>query len=206
VLISGSAAEYGYVQETDLPVSENYTLHPLSPYGLSKATQGLLAAQYWYRDQLDIVRTRTFNLTGPGEPDSLVASAFAHQIAAIESGKQAPVINVGSIHTIRDFLDVRDAVRAYWLVARNGESGHLYNVCSGEGTQINHILQTLLSLSSHGIDIVQEPARFTPWDVPVNIGDPQKIRQATGFTPKYSLLESLSTLLDEARKKCLKTT
>jgi GDP-4-dehydro-6-deoxy-D-mannose reductase len=201
VLISGSAAENGFVKETDLPVTETYPPHPLSPYGLSKAAQGLLADQYWYRDQLDIVRTRTFNLTGPGEPDSMVASAIAHQIAAIESKTQAPVIRIGSIHTIRDFLDVRDAVLAYWLVVKNGVAGQLYNVCSGEGTQIKQILQTLLSFSSHNIDIVQEPARFTAWDVPVNIGDPKKLHQETGFTPNYTLLESLSTLLDEARKK-----
>ena len=201
VLVAGSAAEYGLVQAEDLPITENCPLRPLSPYGLSKVGQSLLAAQHWRRYGMSIVRTRTFNLTGPGEPARQVMGAFARQIAEIEAGLRSPELQVGNLTPVRDFLDVRDAVRAYWWVVRNGQAGEVYNVCSGQGVQIKELLHTLLALVETKVEIKQMTIRFTPWDVPIHVGSPARLDSLAGFEPTFSLQESIYALLEECREK-----
>ncbi len=200
VLVAGSSAEYGLVRPDELPVTEDHPLRPLSPYGVSKVAQSLLTAQYAYRHNLAVVRTRTFNLTGPGEPDTLVCSAFARQIAEIERGLRPPVLKVGNLESARDFVDVRDAVRAYWWVAQHGESGEVYNVCSGVATSIRNVLETLLSLASVKVEVQEEAQRRTPWDVPMQIGCFTRLQIRTGWKPGVPLKESLKDNFDGWRK------
>ena len=201
VLVAGSAAEYGLVQAEDLPITESCALRPLSPYGLSKVAQSLFAVQHWRRYGMSIVRTRTFNLTGPGEPATQVMGTFARQIAQIEAGNRSPELQVGNLATVRDFLDVRDAVRAYWEVARDGKAGEVYNVCSGQGVQIRELLHTLLALTEQKIEIKQMATRFTPWDVPIHVGSSARLDSLAGFEPTFSLEESLHALI----KECLRS-
>ncbi len=195
VLVAGSSAEYGLLRPDELPVREDHPLRPLSPYGVSKVAQSLLAAQYVYRHNLAVVRTRTFNLTGPGEPDALVCSAFARQIVEIERWLRPPVLKVGNLESARDFLDVRDAVRAYWLVARRGESGEVYNVCSGMATSIRNVLDVLLSLTAAKIEVKEEVERRTAWDVPVQAGNYEQLSIVTAWKPIIKLRRSLIDLL-----------
>jgi GDP-4-dehydro-6-deoxy-D-mannose reductase len=206
VLVAGSSAEYGLVQPDEQPVREDHPLRPLSPYGISKVAQSLLAVQYVYRHNLAIVRTRTFNLTGPGEPDTLVCSSFARQIAEIERGLRPAVLKVGNLESDRDFLDVRDAVRAYWLVAQHGEPGEVYNVCSGVATTIQGVLEALLSFTSANIEVQEESKRHTMWDVPIQYGDVTKLRYATRWSQALSLQESLKDLIDSWRYQFFETT
>lgn len=201
VLVTGSAAEYGLVQAEDSPISEACSLRPLSPYGLSKAAQSLLAAQYWHRNGMAILRTRAFNIVGPGEPATQVASAIARQIAEIEAGHVSPEIQVGNLDTIRDFTDVRDVVRAYWSVICLGQPGEVYNVCSGCGTRIRDLLDYMLALTQQSVQVRQMTHRLTPWDVPVQIGSPDRLKRLAKFEPTFSLQESLSALLDGWRKQ-----
>ena len=204
VLVAGSSAEYGLVRPDELPVREDHPLRPLSPYGVSKVAQSLLAVQYVYRHNLAVVRTRTFNLTGPGEPDTLVCSAFARQIAEIERGLLPLVLKVGNLDSVRDFLDVRDAVRAYWLVAQHGEPGEVYNVCSGVATPARGVLDVLLNLTSVKVEIQEEAKRHTAWDVPVQIGCFAQLNAKTSWRPEIALKESLEDNLSSWRKNTLR--
>jgi GDP-4-dehydro-6-deoxy-D-mannose reductase len=201
VMVAGSAAEYGRVSSSDLPIREEAALRPLSPYGLSKTTQDMLAFQYAMRLGLRVVRVRTFNLTGPGEPDTLVCSAFAKQIAEIEAGRREPFIETGNLKTVRDFIDVRDAAVAYALLADKAEGGEAYNVCSGKGTVIGEILSTLIGLSKISVRIKEREERRTPWDVPEQAGDCTKLRKATGWLPRIALEQSLAAMLEYWRMR-----
>lgn len=195
VLVAGSSAEYGLVQGNELLIQEDSTLCPLNLYGISKIAQGLLATRYFYCYGLSVVRTRTFNLVGPGEPDSLVCSAFARQIIEIQGGLRAPVLEVGNLESVRDFLDVRDAVRAYFEVAQNGRSGEVYNVCSGVGIHIQDVLDLLFSLSAVRAEIKPKGEFSTVCDVPRQVGDHNRLSAVTGWRPSISLSQSLMDLL-----------
>jgi GDP-4-dehydro-6-deoxy-D-mannose reductase len=201
VLVTGSSAEYGLAWPEELPIQEENPLRPLSPYGVSKVAQSLLTLQYVYRHNLAGMRTRTFNLTGPGEPDTLVCSAFARQIAEIEQGLRPPVLKVGNLESARDFVDVRDAVRAYWLVAQCGEPGEVYNVCSGVATPVRSMLDTLLSLTLAKVEVHEEAAWRTVWDVLIQVGEGKQLKAATGWIPSIPLHQSLGDLLNEWRAR-----
>jgi GDP-4-dehydro-6-deoxy-D-mannose reductase len=191
ILVTGSSSEYGLGNLQQNPISEDTPLNPYSQYGLSKTAQSLLSAQYFYNNHLAIYRTRTFNLTGPGEPDSLVCSAFARQIIEIEQGKRSPILEVGNLKSIRDFLDVRDAVRAYWDVTTKGEPGCVYNVCSGIPVSINNMLAALLQMTNKKIDLRVVNSRKTSRDVPKQIGSYDLIKATTGWHPEIPLEISL---------------
>lgn len=199
VLVTGSAAEYGLATEDELPLEEHQPLRPLSPYGVSKAAQSLLAAQVALREELAVVRTRSFNLTGPGEPETLVCAAFARQLAEVQLGLRAPLVRVGNLSSRRDFLDVRDAVRAYVLVAERGDAGEVYNVSSGAAVAISDVLELLRELADVEARVEAEPARRVPWDVPVHRGDSTRLRQDLGWEPAIDLRDSLADLLDDWR-------
>ncbi len=201
VLVAGSAAEYGFVNEHELPVSEEQPLRPLSPYGVSKVAQSVLAAQAALRQELDVVRTRSFNLTGPGEPETLVCAAFARQLVDIERGVRAPIVRVGNLESQRDFVDVRDAVRAYALVADRGQSGALYNVASGRAVAIRDVLAQLCALAGVDARIEQHQALRSAGDVPVQRGDATRLRTQLGWSAEVELATSLSDLLEDWRQR-----
>jgi GDP-4-dehydro-6-deoxy-D-mannose reductase len=201
VLVAGSAAEYGLCYPEEMPLDEQAALRPLSPYGISKVAQSCLAASYAYRFDLAVVRTRTFNLTGPGEPDNLVVGAFARQIALIEHGLQKPLLQVGNLESARDFVDIRDAVRAYVELMDRGQSGQVYNVCSGQTTVIRELLSTLLSFSDQPIVFEEVEGRLTGWDIPIQRGTPAALQAATDWQARFPLSQSLRETVNSWRQR-----
>jgi GDP-4-dehydro-6-deoxy-D-mannose reductase len=196
VQIACSSEEYGLVLPDETPIRESNPLRPLSPYAVSKVAQDYLGYQYFKSYGLKAVRTRGFNHEGPRRGEVFVMSNFARQIAAIESGFQEPVIRVGNLEAVRDFTDVRDMVRAYWLAAEKGEPGEVYNIASGKGITIRAMLDRLVALSRVTVKVETDPARLRPSDVQVLLGDASKFRAATGWQPTIPLERTLADTLD----------
>jgi GDP-4-dehydro-6-deoxy-D-mannose reductase len=201
ILITGSSAAYGVVGVQDLPIRESQPFRPLNLYAVSKIAQEMLAYSHHARYGLRVVRTRAFNVTGPGEPPSLAPSAFARQIAEIELGRSAPVLRTGNLSPQRDFVDVRDLARAYRLLAQYGKPGEVYNVCSGQAVLILTCLQELVKLAKVPIRVEPDPARTRATDLPVSVGDPSLVRQETGWQAEIPLAQSLADLLDDWRRR-----
>jgi GDP-4-dehydro-6-deoxy-D-mannose reductase len=208
VLIAGSSEEYGQVEVKDLPVHENTPFRPLSPYAVSKVAQDLMAYQYFRSYGFRVIRTRAFNHTGPGRPDSYAISGFSKQIAKIEAGVIEPVLHVGNLKAMRDYLDVRDVVCAYDLAVKKGQPGEAYNICSGKAHSIEDMVAMLLELSSVKIRIQQDPNRLRPSDIPVIYGDVSKFHKDTGWEPKIPFCQTMLDLLNYWRQEvasgCLK--
>jgi GDP-4-dehydro-6-deoxy-D-mannose reductase len=199
--IAGSSEEYGLVQPNEIPIREENPLRPLSPYAVSKVTQDLLAYQYWMSYRLHTVRTRGFNHTGPRRGEVFVTSNFARQIAEIEKGLREPVVWVGNLEALRDFSDVRDMVRAYWLALEHGEPGAVYNVCSGRAYTIRQVLDILLGLAQTRVEIRQDPARLRPSDVQVLVGDCSRFRQISGWEPTIPFEVTVKDVLEYWRQR-----
>jgi len=199
VLVVGSADEYGDIRPEDVPLREDRPLAPLSPYAVSRVAQGALCSEFARRKTVEIVRTRTFPHTGKRRGAVFAESSFARQIAEIELERASPVIHVGNLDAIRDFSDVREVIEAYLLLLERGESGVVYNVCSGKGVAMREILSALVALSSVKVEIHVDPARLRPSDLPVLIGDPSRLRAATGFAPSGALDRALADLLADWR-------
>lgn len=203
IQIAGSSEEYGLVHPDEVPITEENPLRPLSPYAVSKIAQDTLAYQYFQSYGLKVVRTRAFNHTGPRRGEVFVTSNFAKQIAEIEAGRRDPVIHVGDLHPQRDFTDVRDIVRAYWLSLEHCTLGEVYNVASGKAYRIKEILDILLGNSGHTIDVSEDPARLRPSDVPLLLGDNSRFCEATGWAPEIPFEQTAKDLLDYWRERTL---
>ncbi len=201
ILVVGSAEEYGMVDARDLPVGEETPLRPATPYAVSKVAQGYLALQYALSFRMGIIRTRTFHHTGPGRGEAFAESSFARQIAEIEVHRRPPVLAVGNLEAVRDFSDVRDVVRAYWRLLESGNSGDVYNVCSGKGVRIRDLLQTLIGAAGIDVEVRVDPDRLRPADIPALVGNPAKLRKATGWTPRVPLERTLGDLLQYWRER-----
>ena len=187
--------------EDELPITEDQPLRPLSPYGVSKVGQDLLGYQYFMSYKLDVVRTRGFNHTGPRRAPVFVVSDFAKQIADIEKGRKEPVIHVGNLDAERDFTDVRDIVRAYFLALEKGKSGEAYNICSEKSWRIGDMLDRLLTFAGAKIKVKEDPARLRPSDVPRLRGDCSKFRHDTGWAPRIPFEQTLKDMLDYWRHR-----
>jgi GDP-4-dehydro-6-deoxy-D-mannose reductase len=205
VLVVGSADEYGPVAPEDLPLDENHPLRPDSPYSVSKVGQDMLGIQYFLSYELPIVRVRPFNHIGPRQSRRFVAAGFAAQIAAIEAGRQPPVLKVGNLAARRDFTDVRDVARAYALVLEVGEAGEVYNIGTGRSRAIAELLETLLSFSPGNIDIEPDPRRLRPSDLPDLVCNADRLRARTGWAPRITFEQSLRDLLDYERALAAET-
>ena len=190
---------YGLVRPDDLPIDEDTPLRPNSPYGVSKIAQDMMALQYWNSHRLPVIRARSFNHLGPGQAADFAASAFARQIAEIEVGQRPAVVSVGNLSAQRDFTDVRDVVRAYWLLVTQGEPGECYNVGSGRPHSIQWLLDTLIDLSPAQVEVVVDPQRLRPSDVPCSYCDNRKLAAATGWQPQIELTTTLLDLLNSWR-------
>jgi GDP-4-dehydro-6-deoxy-D-mannose reductase len=197
--VVGSADEYGDITTHDIPLREDHPLAPLSPYAVSRVAQGALCSEFARRKTVDIVRTRTFPHTGKRRGAVFAESSFARQIAEIELERASPVIQVGNLDAIRDFSDVREVIQAYLLLLERGENGVVYNVCSGVGIAVRDILNTLIALSGVKVEVVVDPSRLRPSDLPVLVGDPGRLRRATGFAPTGDLSQALADLLGDWR-------
>lgn len=196
IQIACSSEEYGMVNPDELPLSERNELRPLSPYAVSKVGQDLLSYQYFKSYGIDVVRTRAFNHTGPRRGQVFVTSDFAKQIAEIESGKQEPVIFTGNLDARRDFTDVRDMVKAYWLSLEKCEPGEVYNICSGIDCSMTNLLEMLLSETDVKVKIQKVQEKMRPSDVLVLRGDNSKFCSATGWKPEIPFKKTLCDILE----------
>lgn len=200
IQVAGSSEEYGMVYPNELPIKETNPLRPLSPYGVSKVAQDKLAYQYHKSYGLKIVVTRAFNHTGPRRGEVFVTSSFAKQIAEIEKGKE-PIMYVGNLDAQRDFSDVRDVVRAYWLALEKCEFGEVYNICSEKTRTIQEVLNLLLSMTNKNIEVRQDPSRMRPSDVEILQGDCSKFKQQTGWKPTIPFERTMEDLLNYWRER-----
>lgn len=204
IQIACSSEEYGLVHPDEVPIKEDNPLRPLSPYAVSKVAQDMMAYQYFQSYGLKTVRTRGFNHTGPRRGDVFVTSNFAKQIASIELGLQEPVIKVGNLEAVRDFTDVRDMVRAYWLAVTKAKPGEVYNLATGVGITIQELLDRLLALSTAKVKVEQDPERMRPSDVVRLIGDSSKFRRDTGWEPQVPFEKTLRDTLQYWRDRLKK--
>ncbi len=200
IQIAGSSEEYGLVLENELPVRETNPLRPLSPYAVSKVSQDVMGYQYFKSFDMDIVRTRAFNHTGPRRPPVFVCSDFARQLVQVELGLRGPEIRVGNLEAKRDFTDVRDVAIAYWLALEKGVSGEVYNICSGNCYKISEILDMLIEIAGVEVKITKDQARMRPSDVPVLQGDSSKFSTLTGWKPKIPFKKTLTDLVEFWRR------
>lgn len=200
-LVVGSAEEYGTAAPRHGRCQEDQPVLPISPYGTSKAAATLLCHQYWHSFGLPVIAVRAFAHTGPGQDDRFVFPSFAAQVATIEAGHANPVLKVGDLSPDRDYLDVRDVVRAYRALLDDGQPGVAYNVCSGSSLTIGQGLEILLGLSSAEIRVEPDPERMRPADIPRLVGDPSRLRHATRWSPTIPFADTLRDLLEIARRK-----
>lgn len=196
IQIALSSEEYGKVYPDELPIVETNPLRPLSPYAVSKVAQDMLAYQYFESYGLKVIRTRGFNHEGPRRGHVFVTSNFAKQIAEIELGLKPPVIKVGNLTAVRDWTDVRDMVRAYWLSTQHCKPGDDFVIGSGKGRTVKEMLDLLMSFSSVLIKVEVDPLRLRPSDVESLVGNPAKFKQATGWQPEISFEQTMKDLLD----------
>ena len=201
IQVAGSSEEYGMVRPDEVPIRETNPLRPLSPYGVSKVGTDLLGYQYHQSFGMKVVRTRAFNHTGPRRGDVFVESNFAKQIVEIEKGRHEPVIRVGNLDARRDYTDVRDTVRAYWLSLQKCEAGEVYNICSGRSWTIRQVLDLLLARSKVKVRVEPDPARMRPSDVQILEGDSAKFRKATGWAPEIPFEKTLDDILAYWRQR-----
>ena len=194
VVLLSSAEAYGVVDPARLPVGEDTPLRPVTPYAASKAAAELLGLQAALGSKLPVVRVRQFNMIGPGQSPSFLVAALAQRLARAERDG-ADHIMVGNLSPRRDFVDVRDAVRAYRLLAERGEPGEVYNVCTGNDIAAEDIAHRLMELVGLDLRLVTDPALARPVDVPRMLGDPARLRAATGWSPVMGLDETLRDVL-----------
>jgi GDP-4-dehydro-6-deoxy-D-mannose reductase len=198
VLVACSSAEYGFVSEEEVPVSESHILLPLHPYGVSKVGQDLLAYQYFENFGIKTIRARLFNTTGPRKTND-VCSDFTSKIVKIEKGEEKQLL-VGNLEPKRDITDVEDVVGALWLLCEKGNMGDAYNVCSSKAYRIKDVLDMAVGLSKTEIDVQVDESKLRPTDEPIIMGDNTKIREDCGWVPKMTMEETLERMLNYWRQ------
>jgi GDP-4-dehydro-6-deoxy-D-mannose reductase len=196
VLSVGSSEEYGNVSPEDVPLAEGAPLSPVSPYAVARVSQEQLSKVYSDGFGLDIVMTRSFNHIGPGQRDAFVVSSFARQLVEIKKGlKGERRLLTGDISVVRDFLDVRDVVDAYYRLFLDGEKGQVYNICSGSGVSLREIIDMMCRILDIEVEIITDPSLLRPSDNRIIIGSNEKLRRVTGWTPKLALKKSLEDVI-----------
>ncbi len=206
--VCSSSEVYGQVRPEEVPIKENNPFRPASPYAVSKVGEDMLGYQYFVAYGLKTIRTRMFTHTGPRRGDVFVESTFAKQIASIELGLQTPIVWVGNLDSIRTFADVRDTVRAYWLMVEKyfeGKvpAGEVYNIGGSTTMKVGEMLQRLIDMSPAGKDIKVEvdKRRLRPADVTLQIPSVDKFKKATGWEPHIPFDTTLLDTLDYWRKR-----
>lgn len=198
VLTSATPEEFGDVPKELLPITEETRIKPINPYAASKVAQDMICVTYHASYNLDVVRTRAFNHEGPRRDIHGAIASFAYQIARIEQDNVDPVIRVGNLAATRNFTDVRDTVRAYYLAMEKGISGELYLIGTEQIYTMEEVLNMLISHSTKA-DIIRvevDPARVRPTELMTFIGKYDKFQSLTGWRPRYSLDDTLENVLN----------
>lgn len=200
--ICSSSEVYGQVLPEEIPINEKCPLRPASPYAVSKVGEDMVAMQYWLSYGIKTIRTRMFTHTGPRRGKVFATSAFARQIALIEAGKQEPIVKVGNLDSVRTFEDVRDAVKAYWLIATVATPGEVYNIGGNITMTVGEMLNILIALSSYKnkISIEVDPSLLRPSDVTLQIPDASKFCEETKWKAEISFNQTMEDLLNYWRE------
>lgn len=196
-LYVSSGDVYGQVAEADLPISEAHLPQPRNPYAVSKLSAESLCRQWSYTEGWRIMIARPFNHVGVGQSSAFVLASVARQIALIRKGLQAPRLEVGDVDVTRDFLDVQDVIAAYFGILDKGVSGEVYNVCSGQERTIRELILGLATLAGVEVELAQDPARMRRAEQRRVCGSPAKLRDATGWEPRITINQTLTTMLSD---------
>jgi len=196
ILSIGSSEEYGNVKESYLPLKEDMVLHPGNPYAVARVSQEMLSKCYVDAYKLDIILTRSFNHIGARQRTDFAIPSFTKQIdEGVKQGLKEIKLITGDITVVRDFIDVRDVVNAYFSLLNNGKSGELYNVCSGKGHSLKDVIDLLAKIFNVQVTTETDPKRVRPHDNRIIIGSYEKIKSQVGWEPEFSLEDSLRTLI-----------
>ena len=203
IQIACSSEEYGLVKPEECPIEETNELKPMSPYAVSKIGQEYLAKQYHQSYKLKTIITRAFNHEGPRRGIDFVTSAFASQIAKIEKTGMGGIIKVGNLEAIRDFTDVRDMVRAYYLavISDKIKYGEPYNICSGEGHKIKEVLNILKEEATVTIVSEEDSKLSRPSDVELLVGDCSKFKEVINWKREIGFEKMLLDILNYWREE-----
>ena len=195
VVSACSGAEYGHVQPSAVPVTEEHPLRPLHPYGISKVCLDLLAQVYSCDFDIPTVNVRLFNTTGPGKTND-APSDFVRQLVRVKRGLQPPVVEVGNLKPLRAFLNVNDSVRGFYLAATKGKRGEAYNLCADKPYEIRQLLRTAIKLSGMRVRIKPSSHLMRPSDEKIIFGNTLKFRRDTGWKPRKTLEQTLAAMFD----------
>ena len=201
--VCASSEVFGRVPSELLPIHEDVTFHPASPYAISKVGTDLVGRFYGEAYGMTVMTTRMFTHTGPRRGDVFAESTFAKQIAMIEEGLIPPVIKVGNLDSLRTWSDVRDAVRAYYLlVTENPQAGEYYNIGGSYTCTVRDMLEHLISLSTvKDIKVEIDPDRLRPIDADLQVPDTSKFKEHTGWEPQISFDKTMKDLLEYWRQQ-----
>ena len=199
--ICSSSEVYGQVSDADVPIKETCPFKPASPYAVSKVGEDMLAYQYWASYGIKTIRTRMFTHTGPRRGDVFAMSFFAKQVAAGELGLVEPVVKVGNLNSVRTFCDVRDAVRAYWILVNKCKAGEVYNIGGNRTMTIGQALEILLSFSQKKFEVRVDPRLLRPSDVTLQIPCIDKFCNETGWKPQIPWEKTLQDILSYWREE-----
>lgn len=194
--ICSSSEVYGQVTKEDVPIKETCPLRPASPYAVSKVGEDMVALQYWLSYKIKTIRTRMFSHTGKRRGDVFCMSSFGKQIAAAELGLKEPVVNVGNLESVRTFCDVRDAVKAYWIMVLKCKPGEIYNIGGNTTMTVGEALNMMLAFSKIKLQVKVDPGLLRPSDVTLQIPCIDKFQKETGWKPSIPLEETFRDILD----------
>ena len=196
ILSVGSSEEYGIYDEL---IDESFVLHPKNPYAVARLSQEYLSKLYVDNFDLDIVMTRSFNHIGPRQNSKFVIPSFVQQLVRIYKGEQTE-LKVGNLDVIRDFLDVRDVVSAYYEILKRGKKREVYNVCSGKGHKLRDIIETVSKEFGISPKITVDPTRIRSNEIMSVVGDNSKLKKELGWTPVHTLRETLRDMIEERKR------
>ena len=199
VIICSTSEVYGNVKKRQMPIKENHQIAPINPYAVTKAFQDLLSQVYRKNYNFKIIITRMFSYTN-ARRHNLFQTAFAKQIAECEKYNKKYIFH-GNLKSVRTFIDIEDAMEAYWLCAVKGKIGEIYNICGDKIISVERFLKQLLKLSKKKIIPKLDKKLLRPQDVDLQIADCKKFKKDTGWKPKISFDESVRKLLDHCRQE-----
>ena len=200
ILSVGSSEEYGSCRPDQLPLTEATPLNPVSPYAVARVSQELLSKVYVDGFGCNIVMTRSFNHIGPGQLTTFVIASFASQLLNIKNKLVEPILVTGDISIVRDFVDVRDVVRAYDDLLKHGRSGEIYNICSGRGVSLDSVVDQMVAILGIQITKKTNPDLIRPNDNKAIVGSFKKIHAQIGWQPQIPLDQSLRDILKSLQK------
>lgn len=197
IISVGSSEEYGNLPEENYPLTESTKVNPVSPYAVARVSQEMLSRVYVNGYGLDIIMTRSFNHIGPYQKEVFVVPSFVKQFAEAKLHNKTDIdLITGDISVSRDFVDVRDVVKAYELLFQKGESGELYNICSGKPTKLKEIINILSEITGIKANINISDDLLRPTDIKQVYGESKKINDKTGWQPEIKLTKSIEDMLE----------